>query len=153
MKVAEPGGLRPAIQGRGPAAGSAQPEQCPANLALPAVPRQPAKAVAVRPQLASQGGSPGVGWGEAGGSQGLSLPPEGEGHGSAGPSIPPHRSSHITCGPVVSRCKNAAFYYFVTGDFSVNRVLMKTSATKIKFYILRGALGGPFLGLGIYWGS
>lgn len=70
VKVPEPGGLRPTIQGRGPDAGSAQPEQCPANLALHAAPRQPAEVMVVCPQLASQGGSarPLVlfsGWGRA----------------------------------------------------------------------------------------
>lgn len=64
---------------------------------------------------------------------------------STGP-FHPHCPLHFSGGPNVSRCTKCCLYYFVRNDFSVNQALMKISATKIKFYILREAIWGTFLG-------
>lgn len=46
----------------------------------------------------------------------------------------------------MSRCIKCCLYHFVRNDFSVNQVLMKISASKIKFYILKEAFRGTCLG-------
>lgn len=71
---------------------------------------------------------------------------------STGP-FHPHCPLHFSGGPNVSRCTKCCLYYFVRNDFSVNQALMKISATKIKFYILREAILGDFPWLDICWRS
>lgn len=61
-------------------------------------------------------------------------------HKNTGPSHPQHCPLHLFGGPNVSRCIKCCLCYFVRNYFSVNQVLMKTSITKIKFYILKEAL-------------
>lgn len=53
----------------------------------------------------------------------------------------------------MSHCTKCCLYYFIRNDFSVNQALMKISATKIKFSILKERILGDFPWLDICWSS